>query len=97
MFEPLRDQPLELIITIGDVSENDMLIFFGQESFIDDGQTRTLHYHFDSHTTWQDLGFKLNWFPSKSQAMRMGWSGAIEPGYSEVKKKLVNFFILNMS
>lgn len=95
-WEPLRDQKLEIIITIGSLRPGDMLFTFGQEEFLDDGMTRTLHFHFEEKIDWQTLGAFLKWFPSKSQAMKNGWKGDLPWGFSEHNKKLVKFFILNL-
>lgn len=96
MWAPLRDQPLEIHITVGALLPGDMMLFFGQDRFVDDGQSRSLHFHFDEKIDWQTLGHFLGWFPSKSQAMKNGWKGDLPWGYSEHRKKLVRLYILNI-
>lgn len=97
MFEPLRDQPLEIHITVGDLLDGDLQLFFGQPSFPDDGQSRSLHFHFPEKIDWQTLGLFLKWFPSKSQAMKAGWNGPLPQGYSEHRKKLIRLYVLNFA
>lgn len=94
MFEPLKDQPLHIHITIGSIRDGDLRLFFGQDSF--NNESRYMHFHFTSLATWADLAVFLRWFPSKSQAAKNGWSGAIPWGYSEHKKGLIRLFILNL-
>lgn len=94
MFEPLRDQPLHIHITVGPVRDGDLTLFFGQATF--DNQSRYMHFHFAEKIDWQTLGAFLRWFPSKSQAQKNGWKGELPWGYSEHKKGLIRLFILNL-
>lgn len=81
---------------MGPLEPGDLLLFFGQAEFVDDGQTRSLHFHFDTEIDFQTLWVFLKWFPSKGQAMKAGWKGPIPKGYSEFRKKYVDFYILNL-
>jgi hypothetical protein len=96
-FISFRDSPHEFIITIGALREGDLQLFFGQSEFPQDGQSRTVHFHFDTTQTWEDLAAFLRLQPSKSQARKNGWSGPIPWGYSELHKKAwQHFYILNL-
>lgn len=91
-----RDSPHEFIITIGQLKENDLQLFFGQSEFPKDGQSRTVYFHFETAPTWEDLAVFLQLQPSKSQARKNGWTGPIPWGYSELRRKVSFFYILNL-
>lgn len=91
-----RDSPHEFVITIGAVRDGDLQLFFGQSEFPKDGQSRTVHFHFENAITWEDLAAFLQLQPSKSQARKNGWTGPIPWGYSELRRKVSFFYILNL-
>lgn len=96
MFIAFRDSPHEFIVTIGAVQPGDLQLFFGQSEFPVDGQSRTRHLHFDTLLNWEDLAVHLRLQPSKSQARKNGWAGQIPWGYSELRRKVSFFYILNL-
>lgn len=95
-FISFRDTPHEFIITIGALKAGDLQLFFGQSEFPVDGQSRTVHLHFDQEITWEDLAAFLQLQPSKSQARKNGWNGPIPWGYSELRRKVSFLYILNL-
>jgi len=48
-------------------------------------------------TTWEELATQCKLFPSKGQARKAGWSGPIEPGFSqrEIRKRRFLVTVLN--
>lgn len=89
-----RDSPHQFVITIGAIEPGDLILFFQQEVFLED--SRTVHFHFDELQTWEDMAVFLQLQPSKSQARKNGWTGAIPWGYSELHRKLSWFYVLNL-
>ena len=97
-WSTLRDIPHEFFITIGKgIEPNDLKLFFDLDvSKIVPGISLIHVAHFDESIKFEELAIALDQMPSKSEARKNKWEGAVPFGYTEIKRKYHRFYILHL-